>query len=54
MEILPKLYGNMFASLGEIFEAVLPVICKYSEGKLGKVYIAAKKCTTSAAKKCTT
>jgi len=35
MEILPKLYGNMLACLGEIFETVLPVIRKNSEGQLG-------------------
>jgi len=34
MEILSKLYGNMLACLGEIFETVLPVIRKYSDGKL--------------------
>jgi len=32
MGVITKLYGNMTACLGEIFETVLPVIRKYSEG----------------------
>ena len=32
MGVLPKLYGNMLACVGEIFETALLVIKKYSKG----------------------